>query len=72
MSAAEEVSRHIHGSLLDLRRRVDTEVAIDVARAVAEGAARALEELVRELDRIPLPPDSREILHFGPSGLFKH
>ena len=45
MSAAEDVARHIHGSLVDLRRRVDADVAIEVARAVIEGANRALEEL---------------------------
>jgi hypothetical protein len=72
MSASEEVSRHIHGSLLDLRRRVDTEIAIEVARAVAEGAARALEDLVEELDRIPGAPPSHVILDLNRSGAFKH
>ena len=36
MSAAEDVARHIHGSLVDLRRRVDADVAIEVARAVID------------------------------------
>jgi hypothetical protein len=72
MSATEEVSRHIHGSLLDLRRRVDTEVAIEVARAVAEGAARALDELTEELDRLPKPPVVHDLWEFSRSGVFKH
>lgn len=50
MSAADEVASHIHGSLLDLRRRLDAEVAIDVARAVLEGATRALAELTQDLE----------------------
>ncbi len=45
MSAAEDVAQHIYGSLLDLRRRLDAEVALEVARAVVDGASRAVEEL---------------------------
>jgi len=53
MSAAEDVARHIHGSLLDLRRRVDGDVAIAVARAVVEGASRALEDLIDDGEPAP-------------------
>lgn len=45
MSAADEVTSHIRGSLLDLRRRLDADVAIEVTRAVMLGAAQALREL---------------------------
>ena len=42
MNRAEDVAEHIYASLVDLRRKVDVEVAMEVARAVADGAARAL------------------------------
>ncbi len=45
MTASEDVTEHIRGSLLDLRRRLDADVAIEVARAVMLGAAQALREL---------------------------
>ena len=45
MSAADDVAEHIHGSLIDLRRRLDMETAIQVARAVVVGASQALREL---------------------------
>jgi len=72
MSAAEDVARHIHGSLLDLRRRVDTEVAIEVARAVVEGATRALEELSEDLDRASKASTVQEPMNSGPSDSVKH
>lgn len=52
MSTAEDVSQHIHGSLLDLRRRLDADVALEVARAVLEGATRAIRDLAE-------PPDDQ-------------
>ena len=72
MSAAEDVARHIHGSLLDLRRRVDTEVAIEVARAVVEGATRALEELTEDLDRASKASTIQEPMNSGRSDSVKH
>jgi len=59
MSAAEDVAQHICSSLLGLRRRLDAEVVIAVARAVAEGAQRALEQLGAESagGAPPLAPD---------------
>jgi len=72
MSAAEDVARHIHGSLLDLRRRVDTEVAIEVARAVVEGATRALEELTEDLDRASKASTVQEPMNSRPSDSVKH
>ena len=62
MSTAEDVSQHIHGSLLDLRRRLDADVALEVARAVLEGAARAVRDLTETPDdqsAAPVPPDLR-------------
>ena len=50
MDAAEDVAAHIHGSLLDLRRRLDTEIALAVARAVVMGATRAIQELNEGMD----------------------
>jgi hypothetical protein len=45
MNTAEDVADHIYGRLLDLRRTVDTSVAIAVARAMIDGANRAIDEL---------------------------
>jgi hypothetical protein len=45
MNAADDVAEHIRGSLMDLRRRLDAETAIEIARAVLSGATRALQDL---------------------------
>lgn len=48
MSATDDVAEHIRGSLMDLRRRLDSETAIEIARAVMSGATRALKDLSEE------------------------
>jgi hypothetical protein len=45
MSTADDVRVYIRGSLLDLERRLDTQTAVEIARAVVEGATQALEDL---------------------------
>lgn len=48
MSATDDVVEHIRGSLLDLRRRLDSDVVADIARAVRKGAEEALTEITDE------------------------
>ncbi len=45
MDVAEDVRSHIHDSLLDLRRRLERETVLQIARAVLAGASDALSEL---------------------------
>jgi cob(I)alamin adenosyltransferase len=74
MSAADEVAIHIHGSLLDLRRRLDARTAIEVARAVVRGAEQALRTLSDEdgpdlVDAGPVERSSDKLGLFDLAGL---
>jgi hypothetical protein len=72
MSATEDVARHIHASLVDLRRRLDTEVAIEVARAVIEGASRALDELTEAIEDKSGPRGGTDPSKRGTTSPLKH
>jgi len=64
MSATDVVVEHIRGSLLDLRRRLDSETVADIARAVMLGADQAL----RALDDAPEleDPESADLTDLPP------
>ncbi len=72
MSVAEDVAQHIHGSLLDLRRRLDPDVVIEVARAIVEGATRALGDLAEDRAEAPRSPAARDPIEFDLAGSVKH
>ncbi len=72
MSAADDVAEHIRGSLMDLRRRLDTQTAVEVTRAVMRGAAEALHDLSQHEDAggpIEPRPQALEPFDSEPSAL---